>query len=217
MTEPLIVVEGTLRLPPTRPLADPFLRYGREWHPAHSRPVQSHSEVALFGAHMHTAYQVAITLSGEGSTYRAASIWAVFQDTSPSTSLPPQAKALTSSDTSPPPPPKPLPTGDVPPPKPEPVVQSKAYALHSPEPVLLTVITPAPAVVVESAPKPQPAPRMPLIAKLAIIALALAALLSWLYVAQEQLCNGGWPLPVQLELIKPSVTTVCQAVRPFLK
>jgi hypothetical protein len=80
MTDPLIVVEGSLRLPSVRPLADPSLRYGQEWSTARSRASFKQAEVPLFAAQMRTAYVEAITLSGTGSSYRSASIWAVFAD-----------------------------------------------------------------------------------------------------------------------------------------
>jgi hypothetical protein len=80
MTDPLIVVEGSLRLPSVRPLADPSLHYGQEWSTARSRTSHKQAEVSLFAAHMRTSYVEAITLSGTGSSYRSASIWAIFAD-----------------------------------------------------------------------------------------------------------------------------------------
>jgi hypothetical protein len=197
MTDSLIVVEGSLRLPPLRPLADPSLRYGREWLPARNRPVQTPSEVPLFAAHMQTAYLVAITLSGMGSSYRAASIWAVFTDTAPDTSLPPQAQAVSpGSNTAPP-------SADA--------SQPKAYALLSPEPILLNVNTPTPAVVVAPPPVAQ---GMSVFVKIAIVALACAALLSWLSVAQEKICAGQWN---GFEPFSSSVKNLCQSLPAFLR
>jgi hypothetical protein len=80
MTEPLIVVEGTLRLPSLRPLADPLLRFGREWRPLHTRPPQSVSEVPFFAARLQTAYVKAISLADRDSPYRPVNIWGVFAD-----------------------------------------------------------------------------------------------------------------------------------------
>ncbi|SAK71054.1 hypothetical protein AWB77_02977 [Caballeronia fortuita] len=78
MSEPLIVVEGNLRLPTLRALPDPSLNYGFRWSPARSRPVQSPSEFALLAARFATAYVPALGLSDLDSPYRAASLWAVF-------------------------------------------------------------------------------------------------------------------------------------------
>ncbi|BCQ23954.1 hypothetical protein NK8_21060 [Caballeronia sp. NK8] len=78
MTEPLIVVEGNLRLPTLRALTDPSLNFGLDWSPARTRPVQSPTEYALFAARFETAYVPALSLSDVHSPYRAASLWAVF-------------------------------------------------------------------------------------------------------------------------------------------
>ncbi|MDR5765823.1 MULTISPECIES: hypothetical protein [unclassified Caballeronia] len=78
MSEPLIVVEGNLRLPALRVLKDPSLKFGCEWTPACARPVQSASEVALFAARFATAYVPALSLSDTSSPYRATSLWGVF-------------------------------------------------------------------------------------------------------------------------------------------
>ncbi|SAK70177.1 hypothetical protein AWB76_04324 [Caballeronia temeraria] len=78
MSEPLIVVEGNLRLPALRALTDPSLNFGCEWSPARTRPVQTKSEFALFAARFLTAYVPALGLSEVGSPYRAASLWGVF-------------------------------------------------------------------------------------------------------------------------------------------
>lgn len=78
MTEPLIVVEGNLRLPTLRALTDPSLNFGFEWSPARTRPVQSQSEFALFAARFVTAYVPALSLSDTRSPYRATSLWGVF-------------------------------------------------------------------------------------------------------------------------------------------
>jgi hypothetical protein len=80
MTDPLIVVEGSLRLPSVRLLGDSRLRFGREWLPARNRPVRSRSETPLFAARLHTGYVEAVSLSDRQSPYRAASIWGVFAD-----------------------------------------------------------------------------------------------------------------------------------------
>jgi hypothetical protein len=78
MIEPLIVVEGNLRLPAVRPLADPLLNFVFEWSPARTRPVQSQSEVALYAARFTTAYVPAFHLSDTSSPYRAVNLWGVF-------------------------------------------------------------------------------------------------------------------------------------------
>jgi hypothetical protein len=78
MSEPLIVVEGNLRLPTTRSPTDPSLSFGFEWSPMRSRPVQSQSETALFAARFVTAYVPALSLSDIHSPYRATSLWGVF-------------------------------------------------------------------------------------------------------------------------------------------
>jgi hypothetical protein len=78
MIEPLIVVEGKLRLPSVRPLLDPSLNFGFEWALARGRPVQSQFEIALFAARFETAYLPAFRLSDSASRYRAASLWSVF-------------------------------------------------------------------------------------------------------------------------------------------
>ncbi|BBU28158.1 hypothetical protein BTHE68_18920 [Burkholderia sp. THE68] len=78
MTEPLIVVEGNLRLPTLRALTDPLLNFGFEWSPIRSRPAQSQFEYALFAARLDTAYVPALALSDRRSPYRPASLWAVF-------------------------------------------------------------------------------------------------------------------------------------------
>ncbi|WP_250472814.1 hypothetical protein [Caballeronia sp. GAFFF1] len=80
MTEPLIAIEGKLRLPPLRPLADPSLTFGREWSPVPTRPVRSDSEVPISAARFETAYVEAARLSDESSPYRAASLWGVFSE-----------------------------------------------------------------------------------------------------------------------------------------
>ncbi|WP_321800205.1 hypothetical protein [Caballeronia sp. J97] len=78
MSEPLIVVEGNLRLPTLHALTDPSLNYGFQWLPAPTRPVQSRSEFALFAARFVTAYVPAVGLSDVDSPYRTASLWGVF-------------------------------------------------------------------------------------------------------------------------------------------
>ncbi|SAK77134.1 hypothetical protein AWB78_03473 [Caballeronia calidae] len=78
MTEPLIVVEGNLRLPTLRALTDPSLNFGFEWSPAHTRPVQSRSEFPLLAARFQTAYVPALGLSDRRSPYRAMSLWGLF-------------------------------------------------------------------------------------------------------------------------------------------
>ncbi|QSN60626.1 MULTISPECIES: hypothetical protein [unclassified Caballeronia] len=80
MTEPLIAIEGKLRLPPLRPIADPSLTFGREWSPVRSRPVRSDSEVPISAARFETAYVEAARLSDASSPYRAASLWGVFSE-----------------------------------------------------------------------------------------------------------------------------------------
>ncbi|MDR5855119.1 hypothetical protein P9239_08265 [Caballeronia sp. LZ062] len=80
MTEPLIAIEGKLRLPPLRPLADPSLTFGREWSPVRTRPAQSDSEFSISAARFETAYVEAAHLSDAGSPYRAASLWGVFSE-----------------------------------------------------------------------------------------------------------------------------------------
>ncbi|WP_248320322.1 hypothetical protein [Caballeronia sp. Sq4a] len=80
MTEPLIAIEGKLRLPPLRPLADPSLTFGREWSPVPTRPVRSDSEVPISAARFETAYVEAARLSDASSPYRAASLWGVFSE-----------------------------------------------------------------------------------------------------------------------------------------
>lgn len=77
MIEPLIVVEGNLRLPTVRLLTDPSLNFGFEWSPARSRPVQSQSEIALYAARFETAYVAAFRLSDTSSSYRPVSLWGV--------------------------------------------------------------------------------------------------------------------------------------------
>ena len=78
MTEPLITVEGNLRLPTLLALTDPSLNFGSEWSPARSRPLRSQSEFALFAARLETAYVAAVSLSDRTSPYRAVSLWGVF-------------------------------------------------------------------------------------------------------------------------------------------
>ena len=78
MTEPLITVEGNLRLPTLLALTDPSLNFGSEWSPARSRPLRSQSEFALFAARLETAYVAALSLSDRTSPYRAVSLWGVF-------------------------------------------------------------------------------------------------------------------------------------------
>ncbi|SAK99038.1 hypothetical protein [Caballeronia ptereochthonis] len=78
MIEPLIVVEGNLRLPTVRLLTDPSLNFGFEWSPARTRPVQSQSEFPLFAARFETAYVPAFRLSDTSSPYRAVSLWGVY-------------------------------------------------------------------------------------------------------------------------------------------
>ena len=78
MIEPLIVVEGNLRLPTVRLLTNPSLYFGFEWSPLRSRPAQSQSEIPLFAARFETAYVPAIRPSGSGSSYRAVSVWGVY-------------------------------------------------------------------------------------------------------------------------------------------
>ncbi|SPB15898.1 hypothetical protein NOV72_03104 [Caballeronia novacaledonica] len=77
MSEPLIVVEGSLRLPKLRAPTDPFLNFGFEWSPARPRPVQSQSEIALFAARFLTAYVPALGLSDTRSPYRPTSLWGI--------------------------------------------------------------------------------------------------------------------------------------------
>ncbi|WP_250452060.1 hypothetical protein [Caballeronia sp. ATUFL_M2_KS44] len=78
MTEPLIAIEGNLRLPPLRALANPSLTFGREWSPARTRPVRSHSEVPITAARFETAYVEPLSHRDGDSPYRAANIWGVF-------------------------------------------------------------------------------------------------------------------------------------------
>ena len=78
MSEPLILVEGNLRLPTLRALTEPSLNFGFEWSPARSRPVQTPSEFALFAARLVTAYVPALSLSDIHSPYRATSLWGIF-------------------------------------------------------------------------------------------------------------------------------------------
>jgi len=78
MIEPLIVVEGNLRLPTVRLLTDPSLNFGFEWSSTPSRPVQTQSEVALYAAHFATDYVPAYRLSETSSSYRPVSLWGVF-------------------------------------------------------------------------------------------------------------------------------------------
>ncbi|SAK96880.1 hypothetical protein AWB80_07267 [Caballeronia pedi] len=78
MTEPLIVVEGNLRLPTLRALTDPSLNFGFEWSATRTRPVQTQTEYSLFAARFETAYVPALSLSDARSPYRAANLWAVF-------------------------------------------------------------------------------------------------------------------------------------------
>lgn len=78
MSEPLILVEGNLRLPTLRALTEPSLNFGFEWSPARSRPVQTPSEFALFAARFVTAYVPALSLSDIHSPYRATSLWGIF-------------------------------------------------------------------------------------------------------------------------------------------
>ncbi|MDR5820726.1 hypothetical protein [Caballeronia sp. LZ043] len=78
MSEPLIVVEGELRLPTVRPLPDPALDFGVAWTLARARPVQSPFEIALYAARFKTAYLPAFRLSDSTSRYRAVSLWSVF-------------------------------------------------------------------------------------------------------------------------------------------
>ncbi|VXC31557.1 conserved hypothetical protein [Burkholderia sp. 8Y] len=80
MTEPLIAIEGKLRLPPLRPLADPSLTFGREWSAVSTRPVRSDSEMPISAARFETAYVEATGLSDARSPYRAASLWGVFSE-----------------------------------------------------------------------------------------------------------------------------------------
>ncbi|WP_244815464.1 hypothetical protein [Caballeronia sp. Lep1P3] len=80
MTEPLIAIEGTLRLPPVRALADPSVTFGREWSPMTTRPTVSQSEFAIAAARLHTAYVDAARLSRTASSYRAASLWSAFSE-----------------------------------------------------------------------------------------------------------------------------------------
>ncbi|WP_250465337.1 hypothetical protein [Caballeronia sp. GAFFF2] len=78
MNEPLIVVEGNLRLPTVRPLADPSLKFGREWSPARARPSTSRSEIPLYGARFNTKYSRMSDSSDSlhaRSPYQATSIW----------------------------------------------------------------------------------------------------------------------------------------------
>jgi hypothetical protein len=77
MTEPLIVVEGTLRLPSLHPLTDPLLRFGREWSSGRMRPPRSNSEISLFAARLETAYTAAVSLADRGAPYRPMSLWSV--------------------------------------------------------------------------------------------------------------------------------------------
>lgn len=56
MTDPLIIVEGNLRLQPTRWLADPHLKFGSEWSSTRNRPAQSNTEVPLYAVRLETAY-----------------------------------------------------------------------------------------------------------------------------------------------------------------
>jgi hypothetical protein len=83
MTDPLIVVEGTLRLPSLRPLADRPLAFGQEWLLAGSRPLLSKSEFSLYAARLFTEYVKAFALSDMRSPYRAASIWGVMTERLP--------------------------------------------------------------------------------------------------------------------------------------
>ncbi|SAL53852.1 hypothetical protein AWB71_02890 [Caballeronia peredens] len=78
MVEPLIVVEGNLRLPAVRPLTDPSLNFGLEWTPAPTRPVQSQSEVPLLAARLHTTYMPALHVPDSRAPYRAVSLWSVY-------------------------------------------------------------------------------------------------------------------------------------------
>ncbi|MDR5757815.1 hypothetical protein [Caballeronia sp. LZ035] len=78
MSEPLIVVEGELRLPTVRPLSGLALGVGMEWALARARPVQSPFEIALYAARFKTAYLPAFRLSDSTARYRAVSLWSVF-------------------------------------------------------------------------------------------------------------------------------------------
>ncbi|SAL34441.1 hypothetical protein [Caballeronia concitans] len=80
MTEPLIAIEGNLRLPPLRALANPSLTFGREWSPARTRPVRSHSEVPITAARFETAYVEPLSVRDGESPYRAANIWGMFSE-----------------------------------------------------------------------------------------------------------------------------------------
>ncbi|WP_277186854.1 hypothetical protein [Caballeronia sp. BR00000012568055] len=159
MTDPLIVVEGTLRLPSLRPLADPSSNYGHEWSAARSRATHKQSEISLFGAHMQTEYVEAITLSGSGSSYRAASIWAVFADDSARLSMLRVIEEIKSG------------------------VAAEPPAAPKTEPIQLAFNEP-----VEKQATPES--RMPAFLKTAI-ALACAALISWMIVGYESHRSGS--------------------------
>ncbi|GGD68697.1 hypothetical protein [Caballeronia grimmiae] len=80
MTEPLIDIEGKLRLPALRALAGPSLMFGREWSPWRSRPIRSESEFAIAAALFRTAYVDALGLRDGNAPYRAANIWGMLTE-----------------------------------------------------------------------------------------------------------------------------------------
>jgi hypothetical protein len=198
MTEPLIVVEGTLRLPSLRPLADPLLRFGREWLPLHTRPPQSLSEVPFFAARLRTTYVKAISLADRDSPYRPVNIWGVFAD-GPTRQfmlrllqgLPPEEADAPSAPSAPPTP-----------------------SEHVAQRIPLSFQPPS------SAYRPQ---RAPIVTPLkAAIALACAALLAWMLFGMHPNPNrhdAATPVasPAQSATVRPATSTIVKqaaAVRP---
>ncbi|MDR5737759.1 MULTISPECIES: hypothetical protein [unclassified Caballeronia] len=80
MTEPLIDIEGKLRLPALRALAGPARMFGREWSPWRSRPLHSNCEFAIAAALLHTDYVDAPSLRDNNAPYRAANTWGVLTE-----------------------------------------------------------------------------------------------------------------------------------------
>ncbi|KMY85498.1 hypothetical protein BUMB_02578c [Candidatus Paraburkholderia calva] len=80
MTEPLIVVEGNLRLPSLHPLAYPRLHFGREWSSARMRPVPIEVQNSRAAARLKTAYVEAVAFADRRAPYRPISLWGIFPD-----------------------------------------------------------------------------------------------------------------------------------------
>jgi hypothetical protein len=158
MSDPMIIVEGSLRLPSLRPLADSALHYGREWAAARCRASPRRSEKSVLAAQMQTAYVEAVALSGPDASYRAVSIWGVFADGPKRLSMLQLLQGALGSGAANPQAAQTEPT--------EP--QAEAIQLHVGQP----------------ATEPAHESRMPAFIKTAI-AIACAALVSWLIVAHE--------------------------------